>query len=334
MQTAITKVLCLFPAKAVYTGARLVGLLYSMVPSARRSALSTNIAVVRGLSPGDRAVRRDVRRAFKHAMLNYVDLFRLARPDASAFVDSIYVPDWRLYDAVAARGKGVILVSAHLGNYDTVVQKLARRGTRTLIPVEPVDPPELLHAMRRQRAALGTEIIPVGADTFKQLANHLRSGGTTVIVSDRDIQGTGYPVSLFGQSVSIPQAAILLAMRTGAPIIGAFGSRHKDNSISAHFTREILLDGPAPVDLVPGSRKPQSPRKKLEHGMRELAALLEEEIGRDPGQWVVQQPVFVRPAATSHSVRPEHLRPFHILPKTGLVFAILAGAWLMVGRRR
>src|SRR5260370_13627597 len=132
--------------------------------------------------------------------------------------------------------------------------------------------------MRRQRAALGTEIIAVGADTFKQLANHLRSGGTTVIVSDRDIQGTGYPVSLFGQSVSIPQAAILLAMRTGAPIIGAFGSRHKDNSISAHFTREILLDGPAPVDLVPDSRKPQSPRKKLEHGIRELAALLEEEI--------------------------------------------------------
>src|SRR5260370_9437336 len=140
MQTAITKVLCLFPAKAVYTGARLVGLLYSMVPSARRSALSTNIAVVRGLSPGDRAVRRDVRRAFKHAMLNYVHRFRLARPDPSACVDSIYLPDWRLYDAVAARGKVVILVSAHLGNYDTLVQKLARRGTRPLIPVEPVDP--------------------------------------------------------------------------------------------------------------------------------------------------------------------------------------------------
>jgi hypothetical protein len=123
-------------------------------------------------------------------------------------------------------------------------------------------------------------------------------------------------------------------MRTGAPILGAFGYRHKDNSISAHFAREILLDGAAAVDPSPDGRKSRAPREQLEHGMRELAALLEEEIGRDPGQWVVQQPVFVQPPAMTGSKRSEHDRALHLLPKTGLFCAVLAVAWLMLGRKR
>ena len=174
-------------------------------------------------------------------MLNYVDMFRLARHDAPEFIDSIFVGDWRPYDEAVARGKGVILVSAHLGNFDTFVQTLAVRGERVLIPVERVEPPELLEAIRRQRSTLGTEFVPIGADTFKQLAAHVRSGGVVVMVCDRDIQGTGYPVSFFGHEVSMPQAAIVLAIRTGAPLLGAFGYRHADSSISGRFSAEITL---------------------------------------------------------------------------------------------
>jgi len=232
-------------------------------------------------------------------MLNYVDLFRLARPDTPTFVGSIHVDDWRPYDDAVAQGKGVILVSAHLGNCDTVVQKLALRGSRVLIPIEPIEPPELLELIRRQRAALGMDFVPVSTDTFKRMATHLRTGGTVVIVCDRDIQGTGYPVTFFGHQVSMPQAAIVLAIRTGAAVLGAFGCRHADSSISARFTNgfsfgaERELDTPSSApDLPAAGTQRRSLKTQLDEGMRQLAALLEEAIRRDPGQWVVQQPVF------------------------------------------
>ena len=305
---AATKVASAVPRAVSYALARVLGRLYALIPSARRVALTANIAAAHGLPETHPWVRRDVRRAFQHAMLNYVDFFGLERHDAPELIDSIYVEDWGPFDRAAAKGRGVILFSAHLGNFDTVVQKLAVRGERVYIPVEKIDPPDLLQAVRARRASMGMRIAPVGPDTFKQMAAHVRSGGTVVIVCDRDIQGTGLAVDFFGKQARLPQAAVLLALRTGAPLVGAFGYRFKDNSISGRLTEEI--------DLSYGDHGGRSTsfRAALEYGMKEIVAVLEREIRRDPGQWVMQQPVFAQtestPAArTASKVEPAAPQP-------------------------
>lgn len=272
------------PLGFCYGLARLIGLALALLPGSRRDAIRSNLAVVYEADIADRRVRRDTRRALQHAMLNYVDLFRLERPDAARWIQAIHVPSMRPIDAALAQGKGLILVSAHLGNFDSVVHKLALRGDRVLVPVEPVQPPELLTYMTRQRSLFGLQIEPIGPDTFKHLSGHLRSGGIVVIVSDRDVQGTGQVVSFFGRPVSLPNAAVLLSLRTGAPILGTFGYRHRNNAISAH-----ALPEPLTVDAVGHGR---SPRAVVDAAMRRVAAMIEEEIRQDPGQWVVQQPVF------------------------------------------
>jgi lauroyl/myristoyl acyltransferase len=296
-----TAVTCMLPRSIGYDVARALGLLLAWLPTARRRTLMSNISAARGEPIGAPGVRRDVKRAFQHAMLNYVDLFRLARPDARAAVQRIVVEDWRPYDEANSRGKGVILVSAHLGNFDMVVQKLPLHGARVIIPVEPVEPPELLLEIRRHRAALGTEIVPVGLDTFKLMSAHVRSGGTAVIVSDRDIQHTGYPVCLFGRPARLPQAAIVLALRTGAPVLGAFGYRHADNRITGRFaTMPEFGNAGSAID---GSTR-MSFKDALASGMRALTAMIEREIARDPGQWVIQQPVFDADQTTGTARRP------------------------------
>jgi lauroyl/myristoyl acyltransferase len=281
-----TRVVCAVPRGPAYSLARAAGMVFALVPSSRRSALTSNIAAAHGLPTDDRRVRHDVRRAFENAILNYVDLFGLERHDAPEHVDSIAVDDWNPYFDAESRGKGVVLFSAHLGNFDTVVQTLAVRGRRVFIPVENIEPPDMLDALRKRRALMGMDIAPVGPDTFKQMTATLRAGGTVVIVCDRDIQGTGTPVTFFGHTVNLPQAAVLLAIRSGAPLVGAFGRRFDDNSISGRFTAEI--------DLSRGkSAMPrQSVRQAVEWGMSELVSVLEQEIRRDPSQWVVQQPLF------------------------------------------
>jgi phosphatidylinositol dimannoside acyltransferase len=289
---AVTVVVCFLPRGLCYASARAIGSFLAVLPTTRRRALTFNISIARGESNDSPGVRRDVRRALQHAMLNYVDLFRMARPDARAMVEKIEVADWRPFDEANALGKGVILVSAHLGNFDMVVQKLPMHGVRALIPVQPVTPPELLDEFRRHRTALGTEIVPVGMDTFKLLSAHVRSGGTVVIVSDRDIQHTGYEVELFGHRTRLPQAAIMLALRTGAPVLGAFGYRHADNRITARFARMSDCGGADFSTRRNPSLGKHTFKEDLDAGMRALAGMIEIEIRRDPGQWVVQQDVF------------------------------------------
>ncbi len=281
-----TKVVSSLPRGLAYQLARWIGAAFALLPTYRRRALASNIAVARGLPVSDRQVRRDVRRAFQHAMLNYVDLFGLDRYDSPELIDKIVVEDWCPYLRAEEKGKGVVLFSAHLGNYDTVVQKLALLGRSVLIPVENIQPPDLLDAFRKRRALMGMDIAAIGPDTFKHMAACVRSGGTVVIVCDRDIQGTGVPVTFFGRGVNLPQAAVLLAIRTGAPLLGAFGYRFDDNSIGGRFTAEI--------DFGSGraAKRSMALRDAVAFGMREIVAVLEREIRRDPGQWVVQQPLF------------------------------------------
>jgi lauroyl/myristoyl acyltransferase len=281
---AVAAVVLRLPLGFCYGLARLLGFALAVLPGSRRDAIRSNLAVVYASDIADHRVRRDTRRALQHAMLNYVDLFRLERPDAARWIQAIHVPSMRPIDAALAEGRGLILISAHLGNFDSVVHKLALRGDRVLVPVEPVQPPGLLTYMTKQRSLFGLQIEPIGPETFKHMSAHLRAGGIVVIVSDRDVQGTGQVVPFFGRPVSLPNAAVLLALRTGAPILGTFGYRHRNNAISAH-----ALPEPLTVEAVGQGR---SPRAVVDAAMRRMAAMIEQEIRQDPGQWVVQQPVF------------------------------------------
>jgi lauroyl/myristoyl acyltransferase len=225
-----------------------------------------------------------------------VNLFRLSLPETAELVRRIHVPTLQPLDDALAAGKGAIIATAHVGNLETIVQKLALRGDKVLIPVEPIRPPALLDLIRTRRGALGIQIEPIGPDTFRQMTSHLREGGIVIIVSDRDVQGTGQLVPFFGRMVRLPNAAILLALRTGASLLVAFGYRHRDNRISGRVAEPLEFRSGAKGS---GSR---SLRADLEEGMRVLAAIMEQEIRHDPGQWLVQQPVF-RPAAGTPEAR-------------------------------
>jgi KDO2-lipid IV(A) lauroyltransferase len=291
----LTALTCALPLGLCYSLARLAGTLLSLVPAGRRDAARANLAVVYGTNTRDRRVRRDARRALQHWMLNWVDLFRLERSDAPRMVREIYVPSLQPIDDALALGKGVILISAHLGSFDTVLNKLAVRGDRVLVPVEQIEPLALMEYLREQRSRLGTRIEPIGPDTFRHLAAHLREGGIVVMVSDRDVQGTGQPVTFFGRIVSMPGAAFLLALRTGAPLLVAFGYRYEDNRITAR-----VVTGAA-IPLAGAGRR--SLRAELAAATQAWAAIVEREIRRDPGQWVALQPVFDS-APARQDVRP------------------------------
>ncbi|MGH2344447.1 MAG: lysophospholipid acyltransferase family protein, partial [Chloroflexota bacterium] len=200
------------------------------------------------------------------------------------------------FNAAYARGKGVLLVSAHLGPFETLVQRLALDGVQVLIPVERIEPTELLDLICAGRTALGLQVTPVGPETFGAMASTLKEGGVVVVVSDRDVANTGEPVCFFGRRVSLPSAAVLLALRTGAPLLAAFAHRDAHGQISGHFTAPLEIAA-GHERLTNGKLPARALRTAVAEGTQRVATLLEQEIRRNPSQWVVMQPVFERRSA-------------------------------------
>lgn len=267
------------PVTLLYALAGLAARAVALLPTDARAAARTNIARVMGLPSASGEVRRAAARALRCQALNYVDLMRMDAVTKEEYEATVAHGDLAAFSDAVAEGKGVIIVSAHVGNVDYVAQWLALHGYEVHALMERLEPERLLRLVQRQRTAAGLRIHPIGPDSIALLTRVLRAGGVVALVADRDIGG-GEPVTFFGAEARLPIGPVLLSLRTGAPLLPAFGYRLRDN--------RLYLTVFPPIRL----QRTRDLRADLRAGLRAVAQALEEGIARAPGQWIVFEPVW------------------------------------------
>lgn len=241
-----------------------------LAPGLRRR-LRANLRRVHG--GDDRAAERDARRAAEAIALYYADLARGAHGRASA-LDALDGGDGihHLFDALD-RGRGVVVVSAHLGNPEALVRPLGALGLPLFVFTERLTPPRLHELVHRARAAPHVRYEPLGVGAVRGALAHLRSGGIVAILGDRDLTGHGLPVPLFGAQAPLPTGPVDIALRSGAPLVPAFVLRSGRGRYHATVLPEVPLDRA-------GDR-----RAATAAGMAAVGRALEAAIALDPGQW-------------------------------------------------
>src|SRR5690349_1460384 len=95
--------------------ARLAGLVLYVISPGMRSRARHNLARIPGLQDA-RACERACQQAFQHMTLNYLDFFRVRRADDAQVIADYTVIRAELFQQAMARGRGLIIVTAHLGN--------------------------------------------------------------------------------------------------------------------------------------------------------------------------------------------------------------------------
>jgi len=126
-------------------------------------------------------------------------------------------------------GRGVVLVTAEIGNPDALVAILAERGVEAaaLASPAPATAGGLAGLIEAARARLGGPRHPDTEQGRDALEAHLARGGLAVLQGDR-VSETGTPVLLFGARVRTPIFAATAALRQHAEFIPAFALRRRD----------------------------------------------------------------------------------------------------------
>lgn len=120
------------------------------------------------------------------------------------------------------RGRGAVLALHHSGNWDMAGVWIAQRVGPPVVVAERLRPESLYRRFVRFRERLGFEIIPLtGAaqPPFEQLTAHLRQGRIVGLLAERDVAGTGVPVTFFGEPTRMPAGPARLAIDTNAPLL-------------------------------------------------------------------------------------------------------------------
>jgi len=121
-----------------------------------------------------------------------------------------------------AGGKGVVLASAHFGNWELLAARLVILGTPMTAVGRTQNDSVLNDYIVKMRTSKGTKNIPRGVPMYEHITGLLANNELVGLVSDQNAGNKGLFVDFFGSKVSAFKGPGLFALRTGCKIIPVF----------------------------------------------------------------------------------------------------------------
>ena len=163
-----------------------------------------------------------VHEAFLSYGAYWLETFRMEDLSSDELAARFGIEGRSVLEGTHATGRGGVLATPHLGNWDAGGRWVAERWPLTVV-VEVLRPKMLFDRFVAHRRSLGMTIIPLvrGGDATGQCLTKIREGGFVALVSDRDLSGSGVPVRMFGRATKLPPGPAVLSLRAAVPLIPA-----------------------------------------------------------------------------------------------------------------
>lgn len=135
--------------------------------------------------------------------------------------DRLSMPDDALLREIAARGRGMVAVSLHAGNWEIVTLGAARIGMSASGVYQAIKNPHVdAYITTLRHGSYPGGLHTKGHDTPRRLLRALRSGGLVAMLADlRDVRGE--PVTFFGRPAPSTVFPALLARMNDSPLVAA-----------------------------------------------------------------------------------------------------------------
>ncbi len=237
----------------------------------RRAVVRENLRPVVGPTELD-AVVRD---AFLMYGRYWMETFRMQDLSREELAARFTGEGLEVLDQIHKRGRGGVLATLHLGNWDAGGRWVAERWPLTVV-VEVLRPKMLFDRFVEHRRSLGMTIIPLvrDGDATARCLERIQAGDYVALVSDRDLSGSGVPVRMFGRTTKMPAGPAVLALRAGVPLIPACIYQHPEGGAWHTWVMDPIDDG------ITG----ETP-ENVAALMQRVAEAFERMIAREPAQW-------------------------------------------------
>jgi lauroyl/myristoyl acyltransferase len=237
-----------------------------------QQGIRENFRLALGVSAGDAGSL--ARRLFFEYGRSTIDVWRLR---SQAFVPEIttFDEDARVLASCRGQGRGFLLVTGHVGNWEMGAVTLRRHGLTPAV----VGQPELDQNVQQMRLALrqrlGVESIDIGSSmaTAFRVRQAVDRGRAVALLVDRAYPEDRVLVSFFGRRTAFLRSPALLARFCGCAILPGFFLRSGNGSYLNVWGKPLSAD-PA-----------LSPEEDAQRIMSRVAQDLEGVIRRHPTQW-------------------------------------------------
>jgi KDO2-lipid IV(A) lauroyltransferase len=252
---------------------KLFGTAFALALPETRARVLRNIRRVKG-QQSFLEEQRDIVETFTSYAACLAESLGIERSDAQG--TELVVHGEAHLKAAMTSARGVILVTGHIGPWDSAARLLAKDFAADVVVVmlaEPDEQARKIHDSVRERT--GVRVIHVGEHPLDALPllRHVRSGGVLAIQLDRAPPGGRFlDVEMFGTPEQIPEGPFRLAALSGAPIVPIFAHR------VGYFRYEFSVEPPIWVE------RAATPRD-LAAAASAAAQSMQAFISRHPTEW-------------------------------------------------
>ncbi len=252
-----------------------IGSLSFLLLRKRKGIALENLRIVFGQTRSEGELQEILRASFKNLGKGLVEVLRYYYLPPQ-FVDGQFdiEGEENLKEALK-QGKGVIALSAHLGNFTIIGAKFSARNYRLhyviRLPHERNIARFIESILRRAQVGLIPDRPRIAC--VKKSIECLRKNQILFIQLDISAIDSNVSIDFFGQPVATYTGPVIFSMKTGSPIIPMFIVRNQDNR------HKIMIE--PPVELVVGEGKEED----ILVNTRRLSKIIESYVVKYPEQW-------------------------------------------------
>lgn len=131
--------------------------------------------------------------------------------------------DWSQWDSILAQKKGILILSAHTGNWDLLAACSVKRGYKLSVIGGEMQSGALQTLMEKVRANYGaTTVWRADASGMRTIIASLKKGESVAALIDQDTRVSSHMIPFFGTPAATPSSIIDLARRCDAVIVAPF----------------------------------------------------------------------------------------------------------------
>jgi KDO2-lipid IV(A) lauroyltransferase len=220
------------PERAFVYCSRKVAGLYVASSRRYRRRIARNLRIAFGSSYQTEQVKAFTKELGKHLGISVAEMFLSATPRRVDLLNRIQIRGKEHLDKALAMGKGIVAVSAHIGNFTLMSVKMVAEGYPFIMLVKESKYETVAKVFRQIQDLQGGRFIYMRPwkDALRNILASLRRNEIVCLLADEKKRRTGIDVDFFGLPAATALGPAVISLRTGSLVVPVFIVRNGDDT--------------------------------------------------------------------------------------------------------
>lgn len=265
----------MLPMTLALKAGELLGFVFYVLWGSRRKIAIDNVekAVEAGGLKIDVSPAQIVRKSFMNLGRSLAEIIKIYFGLGRGLIDSIEVVGFDNYLKAKERGKGILFITGHCGNWELTALGFGARVAPLAVIARAQNNPYLNRLVEKTRARYGNRII-YKQGALMAILSVLRNNGMVGVLMDQAVlPEEGYIIDFLGRGAWTMKIPAIIARKRGAAVLPAFIHREGNRYIGTLYPE------------VPLSQE-KDEEKALIEDTKKFSSYIENYIREHPAEWL------------------------------------------------